>query len=162
MEINEIHKTAIRKMKNIALIIFTLTFISCQTIMAVIKQNDKYGLINAKNKMVVKPQWDYILGESEGFYPVETDSMWGYIDRKGEVIIEPQYWDANFFDEGYACVGNVNGKYGFIDKKGDTIMIVEAMKTMNHVPSTADGTVKEICVEDGQPVEFGQTIIILD
>ena len=47
-------------------------------------------------------------------------------------------------------------------KKGDTIMIVEAMKTMNHVPSTADGVVKEICVQDGQPVEFGQTIIILE
>ncbi len=47
-------------------------------------------------------------------------------------------------------------------KKGDTIMIVEAMKTMNHVPSTIDGVVKEICVEDGQPVEFGQTIIILE
>ena len=47
-------------------------------------------------------------------------------------------------------------------KKGDTIMIIEAMKTMNHVPSTADGVVKEICVEDGQPVEYGQTIIILE
>ena len=47
-------------------------------------------------------------------------------------------------------------------KKGDTVMIVEAMKTMNHVPSTADGVVKEICVEDGQPVEFGQTIIIVE
>ena len=47
-------------------------------------------------------------------------------------------------------------------KKGDTIMIVEAMKTMNHVPSSADGVVKEICVQDGQPVEFGQTIIILE
>ena len=47
-------------------------------------------------------------------------------------------------------------------KKGDTIMIVEAMKTMNHVPSTADGVVKEICVDDGHPVEFGQTIIILE
>ena len=47
-------------------------------------------------------------------------------------------------------------------KKGDTIMIVEAMKTMNHVPSTADGVVKEICVEDGQPVEFGQNLLILD
>ena len=46
-------------------------------------------------------------------------------------------------------------------KKGDTIIIIEAMKTMNHVPSTADGIVKEICVEDGQPVEYGQTIIIL-
>ena len=47
-------------------------------------------------------------------------------------------------------------------KKGDTIMIVEAMKTMNHVPSTSDGVVKEICIEDGHPVEFGQTIIILE
>ena len=47
-------------------------------------------------------------------------------------------------------------------KKGETIMIVEAMKTMNHVPSTADGIIKEICVEDGHPVEFGQTIIILE
>tara|TARA_A100000164_G_C21268497_1_gene479052 strand:- start:51 stop:485 length:435 start_codon:yes stop_codon:yes gene_type:complete len=47
-------------------------------------------------------------------------------------------------------------------KKGDTVMIVEAMKTMNHVPSNAEGTVKEICVEDGQPVEFGQTLIILE
>ena len=47
-------------------------------------------------------------------------------------------------------------------KKGDTVMIVEAMKTMNHVPSPLDGIVKEISVEDGQPVEFGQTIAILD
>ena len=47
-------------------------------------------------------------------------------------------------------------------KKGDTVMIVEAMKTMNHVPCTADGIVKEICVDDGQAVEFGQTIIILE
>ena len=47
-------------------------------------------------------------------------------------------------------------------KKGQTIMIVEAMKTMNHVPSTSDGIVKKICVEDGQPVEYGQTIIILE
>jgi acetyl-CoA carboxylase biotin carboxyl carrier protein len=46
--------------------------------------------------------------------------------------------------------------------KGDTVMIVEAMKTMNHVPSTSDGIVKEICVNDGQAVEFGQTIIILE
>ena len=47
-------------------------------------------------------------------------------------------------------------------KKGDTIMIVEAMKTMNHVPSPLDGVVREISVEDGQPVEFGQTIATLD
>ena len=47
-------------------------------------------------------------------------------------------------------------------KKGDTIMIIEAMKTMNHVPSTSDGVVKEVCVNDGQPVEFDQKIIILE
>ena len=47
-------------------------------------------------------------------------------------------------------------------KKGDTVMIIEAMKTMNHVPSTSDGVVKEICVDDGQPVEFDQKIIVLE
>ncbi len=47
-------------------------------------------------------------------------------------------------------------------KKGDTVMIVEAMKTMNHVPSTKDGLVKKILVDDGQPVEFGQTLVILE
>ena len=47
-------------------------------------------------------------------------------------------------------------------KKGDTIMIVEAMKTMNHVPSSSDGVVKEICIDDGQPVEFGQALIVLE
>ena len=53
-------------------------------------------------------------------------------------------------------------KVGDKIKKGQTVMIVEAMKTMNHVPSSADGTVKKIMVNDGQPVEFGQTLIILD
>ena len=47
-------------------------------------------------------------------------------------------------------------------KKGDTVMIVEAMKTMNHVPSPKDGVVKKIIVDDGQPVEFGQTLVILE
>ena len=47
-------------------------------------------------------------------------------------------------------------------KKGETIIIVEAMKTMNHVPSTSDGVVKKVCVEDGQPVEYGQMLILLD
>ena len=47
-------------------------------------------------------------------------------------------------------------------KKGDTVMIIEAMKTMNHVPSNSDGVVKEICVDDGQPVEFDQKIVILE
>tara|TARA_B100000242_G_C43002436_1_gene465727 strand:+ start:407 stop:772 length:366 start_codon:yes stop_codon:yes gene_type:complete len=47
-------------------------------------------------------------------------------------------------------------------KKGDTIMIVEAMKTMNHVPSNVDGIIKKVCVEDGEPVEFGQNLIIIE
>ena len=52
-------------------------------------------------------------------------------------------------------------KVGDKIKKGQTVMIVEAMKTMNHVPSTSDGEVKKILVEDGQPVEFGQTLVLL-
>ena len=47
-------------------------------------------------------------------------------------------------------------------KKGDTVMIVEAMKTMNHVPSSKDGIVKSVNVEDGQPVEYGQTLVVID
>ena len=46
--------------------------------------------------------------------------------------------------------------------KGDTVMIIEAMKTMNHVPSPINGTIKKICIEDGQPVEFGQVLVLLD
>ena len=53
-------------------------------------------------------------------------------------------------------------KVGDKVKKGQTIMIVEAMKTMNHIPSTSDGTVKKVMVNDGQPVEFGQTLIIIN
>jgi acetyl-CoA carboxylase biotin carboxyl carrier protein len=52
-------------------------------------------------------------------------------------------------------------KIGDKIKKGQTIMIVEAMKTMNHIPSTKDGEVKNILIKDGQPVEFGQTLILL-
>ena len=47
-------------------------------------------------------------------------------------------------------------------KKGDTVMIIEAMKTMNHVPSPINGTIKKICIEDGQPIEFGQVLVLLD
>ena len=47
-------------------------------------------------------------------------------------------------------------------KKGQTVMIVEAMKTMNHVPATLDGVIKKVSVEDGQPVEFGQVLVVLE
>ena len=67
---------------------------------------------------------------------------------------------------GTAYLASVPGGKLFVEvgkkiKKGDTIMIVEAMKTMNQVPSPKDGIVKEICVEDGQPVEFGQILVLL-
>ena len=68
----------------------------------------------------------------------------------GTIYLKPDPDSANFI--------NVGDKV----KEGQTLLIVEAMKTMNHVPSTVDGVVKEICVEDGHPVEFGQTIIILE
>ena len=68
---------------------------------------------------------------------------------------------------GTAYLSPEPGAKKFVDvgkkiKKGDTIMIVEAMKTMNHIPSSQDGIIKKICVDDGQPVEFGQTIATLD
>ena len=68
---------------------------------------------------------------------------------------------------GTAYLASVPGGKHFVEvgkkiKKGDTIIIVEAMKTMNHVPSTLDGIVKKVSVEDGQPVEFGQVLIVLE
>ena len=65
---------------------------------------------------------------------------------------------------GTAYLAPEPGAKKFVDigqkiKKGQTIMIVEAMKTMNHVPSTRDGTVSKILVKDGEPVEFGQPLI---
>ncbi len=68
---------------------------------------------------------------------------------------------------GTAYLSPEPGAKKFVDvgkkiKKGDTVLIVEAMKTMNHIPSSQDGVVKKICVEDGQPVEFGQNLIILE
>ena len=68
---------------------------------------------------------------------------------------------------GTAYLAPEPGAKKFVDvgkkiKKGDTVIIVEAMKTMNHIPSSQDGIVKEICVDDGQPVEFGQNLIIFE
>ena len=81
------------------------------------------------------------------------------VDVSGEAIKSPIV--------GTAYLSPEQGAKPFVSvgkklKKGETLLIVEAMKTMNHVPSTKDGIVKKICVEDGQPVEFGQIIIILE
>ena len=87
--------------------------------------------------------------------------------KKKQTVIESDGTNLTSPIVGTAYLAPEPGGKNFVEvgqkiKKGQTIMIVEAMKTMNHVPSTADGVVKEICVEDGQPVEFGQTIAILD
>ncbi len=81
------------------------------------------------------------------------------IDNSGNVIKSPIVGTAYLSPEpGAKPFVSVGKKI----KKGETLLIVEAMKTMNHVPSTEDGVVKKICVEDGQPVEFGQAIIVLE
>ena len=68
---------------------------------------------------------------------------------------------------GTAYLAHETGAKNFVEvgkkiKKGDTVMIVEDMKTMNHVPSTLSGTVKKVSVQDGQPVEFGQVLVVLE
>ena len=81
------------------------------------------------------------------------------VDVSGEVIKSPIVGTAYLSPEpGAKPFVSVGKKI----KKGETLLIVEAMKTMNHVPSTKDGIVKKVCVEDGQPIEFGQTIIVLE
>ena len=81
------------------------------------------------------------------------------IDISGELVKSPIVGTAYLSPEpGAKPFVSVGKKI----KKGETLLIVEAMKTMNHVPATKDGVVKKICIEDGQPVEFGQTIIILE
>ena len=87
--------------------------------------------------------------------------------KKKQTIIESKGTNITSPIVGTAYLAPEPGGKKFVEvgqkiKKGQTIMIIEAMKTMNHVPSTSDGIVKEISVEDGQPVEFGQKLIILE
>jgi acetyl-CoA carboxylase biotin carboxyl carrier protein len=88
-----------------------------------------------------------------------VDSAEEEIEISGTVIKSPIVGTAYLAPE---PGGKKFAEVGKKIKKGDTIMIVEAMKTMNHIPSSSDGVVKEVCVEDGQPVEFGQKIAILE
>ena len=85
-------------------------------------------------------------------------------------VVEEEIDDSNIIIKspivGTAYLSPEPGAKKFIEvgkkiNKGDSVMIVEAMKTMNHVPSTSDGVVAEVCVEDGQPVEFGQKLVVL-
>ena len=87
------------------------------------------------------------------------DSIEEEIDDPNTVIKSPIVGTAYLSQEpGAKPFASVGKKI----KKGDTVMIIEAMKTMNHVPSPINGTIKKICIEDGQPVEFGQVLVLLD
>ena len=96
---------------------------------------------------------------SSGIAPSEVKKKQEAIESNGINITSPIV--------GTAYLATEPGGKKFVEvgqkiKKGQTIMIIEAMKTMNHVPSSLDGIVKKICVEDGQPVEFDQTLIVLE
>ena len=116
----------------------------------------EYGDNNTKIKVSKSnPVSSHIISEDKNLTPVSKKNQTSSEKKITSPII------------GTAYLSPEPGAKKFIDlgkkiKKGDTIMIIEAMKTMNHIPSTADGIVKEICVNDGSPVEFGQTIIILE
>ena len=94
----------------------------------------------------------------------------GEVFASKEQVIEEEIDDSKTIKSpiiGTAYLAPEPGAKPFIElgkkiKKGDTIMIVEAMKTMNHVPATLDGVIKKVSVEDGQPVEFGQVLVILE
>ena len=103
----------------------------------------------------------------------------GHIHYQNPKVVSPSSPDVNISDDiisgieikspiiGTAYHAPEPGGKKFVEvgkkiKKGDTVMIVEAMKTMNHVPSTSAGVVKKILVNDGQPVEFGQVLIVLE
>jgi len=84
--------------------------------------------------------------------------------KKKQAIIESNGTNITSPIVGTAYLASEPGGKKFVEvgqkiKKGQTIMIIEAMKTMNHVPSTQDGTVSKILVKDGEPVEFGQPLI---
>ena len=114
----------------------------------------------------------------EGQTKIKVSKASKYIDQvKTSAVVSPNKSVLKSSDEsdgirikspiiGTAYLAPEPGAKKFVEvgdkiKKGQTVMIVEAMKTMNHVPSTADGEVKKILIEDGQPVEFGQTLVLL-
>tara|TARA_Y100000590_G_scaffold384187_1_gene455366 strand:- start:611 stop:967 length:357 start_codon:yes stop_codon:yes gene_type:complete len=93
---------------------------------------------------------DFVLKDSSVQDEIETSNLVVKSPIVGTAYLAPEPGAKTFVEVGKKI------------KKGDTIMIVEAMKTMNHVPSTLDGIVKKVSVEDGQPVEYDQILIILE
>ncbi len=137
------------------------------------------------DKKLIKELVDYLsefnlteLEYQEGQTKIKVSKTSKGVEQiKSAAIVSPNKTVLNKIDEsdgvrvkspiiGTAYLSPEPGGKKFVDvgdkvKKGQTIMIVEAMKTMNHVPSTSDGTVEKVLVNDGQPVEFGQPLIVL-
>ena len=91
-----------------------------------------------------------VAGAASGNVPAENDPGIVPSPMVGTAYFSPEPGAPPFVDVGTKV------------SEGDTLMIVEAMKTMNHIPSPRSGTVKSILIEDGQPVEFGEPLIILE
>ncbi len=123
---------------------FNLSELEYQDGQTKIKVSKVNNIIEASKTSAVVPQNKAVLKNSEDVDGIRIKSP-----IIGTAYLAPEPGAKSFV------------KIGDKIKKGQTVMIVEAMKTMNHVPSTNDGEVKKILVEDGQPVEFGQTLIIL-
>ena len=110
-------------MKILPLIILVLLLTACKTNeIAVVKLNSKFGCINRKGETIIPFTWDWLIQSHNSKYLLaKKDSLYGFINKKGVIIIQPKYKDANLFSEGLAPVSN-GIKFGFIDKK-DNIVI---------------------------------------
>ncbi len=123
---------------------FNLTELEYQDGQTKIKVSKASKSIEQSKGNIVSPQNKAVLNTTDNSDGIRVKSP-----IIGTAYLAPEPGAKKFINEGDKV------------KKGQTIMIVEAMKTMNHVPSTNDGEVKKILVEDGQPVEFGQTLVLL-
>lgn len=121
--LSQIHKLPAILMRQPLIIILTLFFTACKTTqLAIIKQDDKFGCIDKKGNIVIKPEWDWILQSNKNKQIlVEKDSLFGFIDSRGNILIEPKYKEAMVFYEGLASVSN-GTKFGFINVRGDTVI----------------------------------------
>lgn len=98
--------------------IFLLIVFGCNSKQAIVKLDNKYGVINENGDFLIQPIWDDIWWMSENIYPVRKDSLWGFMTRSGRIIINPKYAEVGFFNEGLAVVSNFDGKWGYVDKDG--------------------------------------------
>lgn len=105
--------------------LFIFFIFSCSKkseLQSIVKQDGKYGIIDLSGNFIVKAQWDDIWTISDGYYPVKKDSLWGFMNRNGQVTVFPKYYEVGFFSEGFVEVSNFNGNWGIINVNGDTLI----------------------------------------